>query len=113
MINLQGTEKQIKFANDLLDHLNKYVNTVIQGYEEGKASDDEKETFKEIVEENITPILENKKSWEVITKLQNKNKELWQLEDEGFMSDFERFEGIEKPYNLADEIAQILEELFA
>lgn len=115
--NLRGSEKQIKWANDLLNHLDKYVNRVLEGYEKGEALEEEKEEFDEFLEEEIDRIRNNEKSWEIIAALKERNKNLWLLEEEGKVN-YEQIEKsfsddeIEFEYNLAEEVKWQLEAAF-
>lgn len=115
MTELEGTEKQIKYANDLLNHLNKYVNRVLEGYKKGEALEEEKEEFNNFVKEVISPIRNNVKSWEVINILKERVKELWYLEDENWMNEIKDMtddDDVEFEYNVADDIKHYLAGLF-
>ncbi len=112
---LQGSEKQIKWANELLAKLEKYVDRVREGYEKGEALEEEKEEFNKFYNQSIKPILENQKSWEIIDRLKERTKKLWLLEDESYLDNLMNEmdnDKVEFEYNLADNIVYELEKLF-
>lgn len=115
MKNLKGTEKQIKYANDLLIKLKKYTDKVIEGYEKGNALDEEKQEFNEFYNAKIKKIVDNEKSWEVIYQLEGNVKKLYFLEDEDYLNRLKEQVNnneIEFEYNLADTIVCKLNDLF-
>lgn len=112
---LIGSEKQIKWAEELLGKLEQYVARVREGYEKGEALEEEKEKFENFYNQSLKSILENDKSWEVIEKLKEKTKNLWILEDEKYLENLmEEVDNdeIEFEYNLADNLVYELEKMF-
>lgn len=112
---LQGTEKQIKWAEELLAKLEKYITRINEGYEKGEALEEEKKEFNRFFNQSINPILTNNKSWEIIERLKERVGNLWFLEDEDYLKNLkEKMDNdeVEFEYNLADNIFYELVRLF-
>lgn len=109
---LKGTEKQVKYAEDLLAHLKKYTDKIEEGFLKGEALEEEIEEYNEFYESKIAPIINNEKSWEIIDKLRERNKKLYRLEQQEWLEKQITGDVVEDEYNLAFFVFEDLQDTF-
>jgi hypothetical protein len=95
LTELKGSEKQVKFAKDLMEKIRKYTNYVVDAYTNEHANEDLEEFFELLTDsKDFLALKSEQRASVIINKVESFCKnELWHLEDEELEKEYISKEG--------------------